>query len=223
MKSAVLFGLCLALAVPSASAQTPAPVRPGQGVLPPRILKEVKATYPPEAMKARLEGIVRLECVVEADGTVGDVRVLEGLDASLDAAAIGALKEWRFAPGTRNGTPVPVLVEVEISFRISYGPKLDSSDVFKPGGDVTTPRVVSDPKPEYPREVMGKRIRGTVVLECVVLTSGRVGEIRVKTPLEPALDAAAKQALQRWQFEPGTKDGKPVSVQVEVEMTFQLQ
>jgi len=63
---------------------------------------------------------VLLECVVRPDGSVGDVQILRSLDGvfGLDQEAIKAAKQWRFAPGTRLGEPVPVLVTIELTFTL---------------------------------------------------------------------------------------------------------
>jgi protein TonB len=71
-------------------------------------------------MRARLQGVVVLNCVVQPDGTCSDIRVARSLDAvfGLDQQAIASAREWRFRPGTRMGQPVPVLVTLEIAFTI---------------------------------------------------------------------------------------------------------
>jgi bla regulator protein BlaR1 len=96
------------------------PYRPGNGVESPSLTHEVKPQYTAAAMKARIQGSVLLECVVRADGTVGDITVTRSLDAvhGLDQAAIDAARQWRFKPGTRQGKPVPVLVTIEIAFTL---------------------------------------------------------------------------------------------------------
>ena len=57
-------------------------------------------------------------CIVRSDGTVGDIRLQRGLGAGLDQRAIEAVRQWRFAPATRLGTPVDVLVEVAVEFKL---------------------------------------------------------------------------------------------------------
>ncbi len=94
------------------------PYRPGSGVEPPHLLREVKPRYDEAARRAGIEGEVVLEVVVRADGTVGDLRVLQGLGGGLDARAAEAVRQWRFAPGLRQGTPVDVIVEVSVEFRL---------------------------------------------------------------------------------------------------------
>jgi protein TonB len=71
-------------------------------------------------MRAKVQGIVRLEGVVLADGTVGDVRVTKSLDSvfGLDQEAIKAAKQFKFVPGTRFGEPVAVMVPFEIAFAL---------------------------------------------------------------------------------------------------------
>jgi protein TonB len=92
--------------------------KPGNGVTAPKLIKEVKPSYPPDAMRRGVRGSVKLECVVRPDGTVVDVRVVQSLDPDLDAASMRALKEWTFSPGLKDGKAVPVLLEVEMSYSL---------------------------------------------------------------------------------------------------------
>lgn len=94
------------------------PYRPGSGIEPPRLLREVKAEYTDEARRRGLKGEVVLELVVRRDGTVSDVKVLRRLGAGLEDRAIQAVRQWRFAPATRRGTPVDVIVEVAVEFNL---------------------------------------------------------------------------------------------------------
>jgi TonB family protein len=92
--------------------------RPGTGVTAPRLIKEAKPGYTAEAMRAKIQGAVFLEAVVQTDGTVGEVRVTRSLDKKfgLDEECINTVKKWQFTPGTKDGVAVPVLVEVEMTF-----------------------------------------------------------------------------------------------------------
>jgi protein TonB len=94
------------------------PYRPGSGIEPPTLLKEVKPDYTEEARRRGVEGDVVMEIVVRRDGSVGDVRVLQGLGHGLDERAIAAVRRWRFNPATRRGAPVDVLVEVAMEFKL---------------------------------------------------------------------------------------------------------
>ena len=94
------------------------PYRPGSGVSPPELLREVKPDYTDDARRRGVEGDVVLEIVVRHDGTVGSVRVVERLGAGLDERAVAAVRQWRFKPATLRGTPVDVEVEVAVEFKL---------------------------------------------------------------------------------------------------------
>ena len=94
--------------------------RPGNGVLMPEVINEVKPSYTADAMRQKIQGIVMVEAVVMTDGSVGQVQVIRSLDGTfgLDQEAIKAVRRWRFKPGTRFGQAVPVLVEIELTFTL---------------------------------------------------------------------------------------------------------
>ena len=96
------------------------PYRPGGNVTPPTALYRGAPQYTVDAMRARIQGAVLLECVVETTGTCEQVRVVRSLDPAfgLDSEAVKAARLWRFRPGTRMGRPVPVLVTMEIQFTL---------------------------------------------------------------------------------------------------------
>jgi protein TonB len=94
------------------------PYRPGSGVEPPRLLREVKAQYTEDARTRGVTGDVVLEIVIRSDGSVGDVKVLRGLGFGLDDRAVAAVRNWKFSPARRLGTPVDVIVEVEVEFSL---------------------------------------------------------------------------------------------------------
>ena len=94
--------------------------RPGNGVSWPRLVREVKPNYTPDAMRAQVEGMVELDILVLADGSVGRVNIVRSLDArfGLDQEAINAVRRWRFDPGRRLGKAVATRVAVELSFNL---------------------------------------------------------------------------------------------------------
>jgi len=94
------------------------PFRPGSGIDPPRLQREVKPMYSDEGRRRSIEGDVVMEIVVRRDGSVGEVRVLRALGAGLEQRAIAAVKQWRFSPARRKGVAVDVLVEVAVGFAL---------------------------------------------------------------------------------------------------------
>ena len=96
--------------------------------------------------------------------------------------------------------------------------------VYQPGDGVTTPQVIKSVTPQYTSEAMKQMIEGAAVLDVVVKSDGKVGDVKVKESLDAVygLDENAVKAMKQWEFKAGTKDGKPVAVRVEVKMAFTL-
>jgi protein TonB len=92
----------------------------GNEVTTPVPLRRPPPAYTAEAMRARLQGVVVLNCVVRPDGRCSDIRVVKSLDMmfGLDQQAVASAREWQFRPGMRMGEPVSVLVTLEIGFSI---------------------------------------------------------------------------------------------------------
>ena len=93
---------------------------------------------------------------------------------------------------------------------------------FRVGGGVSAPRAIYAPDPEYSEEARKAKYQGTCVLWLVVGPDGRPREIRVARTLGLGLDEKAIEAVKTWKFEPAMKDGRPVAVQINVEVTFHL-
>ena len=94
------------------------PYRPGSGIEPPRLLREVKADYTEDARKRGISGAVVLEIVVRRDGSVGDIKILQGLAGGLNDRAVQAVRQWGFSPAHRQGAAVDVIVEVAVEFKL---------------------------------------------------------------------------------------------------------
>jgi protein TonB len=92
----------------------------GPGVTMPSIIARVDPKYTVQAMQLHIQGTAVIECVVRADGTVGDARIIRSLDRryGLDEEGLKAVRQWRFRPGLLNGKPVPVVVTIELMFSL---------------------------------------------------------------------------------------------------------
>jgi TonB family protein len=91
-----------------------------EGLTVPVALKMVNPKYTPDAMRAKIQGQVRVQAVIATDGTVDRVRVVQSLDraSGLDDAALEAAKKWLFSPGKLKDKAVPVAVEFLLDFRL---------------------------------------------------------------------------------------------------------
>ncbi|PYQ12307.1 MAG: hypothetical protein DMF80_19435 [Acidobacteria bacterium] len=93
-------------------------MRVGGQIKAPKKVRDMAPSYPEVAKQARVEGVVVLEAVISPEGRVNNVKVLRG-NALLDDAAVNAVKEWVYSPTLLNGVPVPVVMTVTVSFKLS--------------------------------------------------------------------------------------------------------
>jgi protein TonB len=101
-------------------APPPQPVRVGGQIREPAKLRHVDPAYPDVAVRAGVQGIVILECSLDPQGRVVDVRVLRGLPL-LTEPAIAAVKQWAYTPTLLDGVPVPVILPVTVRFALGTG------------------------------------------------------------------------------------------------------
>jgi protein TonB len=94
--------------------------------------------------------------------------------------------------------------------------------VFRVGGGVSAPRALYAPDPEYSEEARKAKFQGTCVLWLIVGPDGHPRDIKIARSLGLGLDEKAIEAVKMWKFEPAMKDGKPVAVQINVEVDFRL-
>jgi TonB family protein len=84
----------------------------------PVLIYRREPSYTEEARAAKIQGSVLLRVVVGTDGVPRQVQVLRSLDPGLDQKAVETVGTWKFKPGTKDGQPVPVMAQIEVSFRL---------------------------------------------------------------------------------------------------------
>ncbi len=187
---------------------------------PPELLQSVKSVYPPGVT-------VRLELKVNVDGSASVVKVLKGPE-EFHQAAIDAISQYRFKPGTLNGKVVPVQMPQSIIFRL---PKqqtpppasgdADSSKVLEFFMVEVKPKVMHSVKPMYPEEALRDSLEGKVFLKFIVNVDGSVSDVSVLRGLEE-FHQAAIDAVSQVRFKPAEHNGKPVAVWMVQPVSFQL-
>jgi TonB family protein len=109
---------------------------------------------------------------------------------------------------------------------VGYGPGEDwgvGGGAYKAGiGGVTAPSLLFKVEPEYSEDARKAKYQGIVLLSVVVDASGRATNVRVQRSLGLGLDEKAMEAVMKWKFQPGKKDGKPVPVAATIEVNFRL-
>jgi TonB family protein len=214
---------------PSGRFGAPAPV-----VVP---VKKIDPAYPDKARRAGIQGDVWLDVIILADGTVKTMSIARSLDTvfGLDQAAIAAVRQWQYPPLT-DGRAARPPQRVVIPFRLLDAPAAvaPSAPVEEFGkgalrpersdSRVILPRLKHEVPPVYTTAGLRARIVGSVGVEAVVLPDGTVGQARVVKSLDKAtgLDDQALGAAREWTFEPGTLDGKPVPMIVNIVIDFRL-
>lgn len=97
--------------------EEPQPLRITGDIQPPSKIVHVNPVYPPIARAARIQGTVRLQAIIDIDGNVSNLRIIESVTL-LDQAAIEAVRQWRYEPTRHGGRAVPVIMTVEVTFQL---------------------------------------------------------------------------------------------------------
>ena len=176
----------------------------------PAVIQKREPEYSEEARLARLAGTTVLSVVVGEDGTARNVRVTRALGLGLDQKAIEAVSTWKFRPAMKEGTPVPVAATIEINFRMGTPSpwRLKRATFDTPEG-AARPVLIQAPYPAEP----GPEENADVQVSFDVHENGIPISFHTKSnPNLPRLESEAIFILSGWQFRPGRKDGKPISV-----------
>jgi protein TonB len=92
------------------------PFKPRGQLAGPVPFEKADPKYPPELIKAHVQGEIVLYAIIRKDGSVDSIQIVRGLDPELDRDAIEALAQWKFRPGTRAGAPVDLEAVVHVPF-----------------------------------------------------------------------------------------------------------
>jgi TonB family protein len=227
--------------------------RAGGDVNSPTAIFKIDAGYPDQARSAGLSGTVVVRAIVGVDGVAREFKVVRAVAPVLDQKALETARLWRFRAGDKDGVPVPVEVLMEFAFGSGtqplpvqapvtspvtapppppsakapkdppYDPAFDAGPVYPIGAGVTAPTIIYKTEPSYTNEAREKKLSGNVNLSLIVNAAGQPKEIQVTRTLGMGLDEKAVEAVSKWRFKPGMKDGVPVRVRVTIFVAFQIQ
>jgi TonB family protein len=182
----------------AAPAQPQKTTREGQ----PKLLSRAKPVYPPEAKAQGIKGVVIVGGRVTTAGEVTDLKLLRSIPA-LDQAALDAARQFRFEP---------ILSEKQVVISIPFTPEGGRSPEWflrtpSAGEAGETPRkpqpkLLSKVEPVYPPQAKAQGLKGSVIVEGRVNTSGEVTEVKVLRSVSPVLDQAAIDAVKQYRFAP---------------------
>ena len=183
--------------------------RVGNGVSAPSLFRKVEPQYSEAGRKLRAQGRVLLSIVVQPDGTAQDLKVLTSLGYGLDEKAVEAVRKWQFKPSMKDGKPVPVGAQVDVSFSLGQAPGTNmwSSGLmaFAPEADLSLPVATDGTMPKSAGEISNE----SLVLEFTVGSSGSVKNIHAIHGAECA-SQLLRGSLATWTFRPAVRGNRSV-------------
>ena len=224
----------------------PMPEFPGGEAALMRFLNE-NLRYPAAAFKNGIQGCVTVQFIVKEDGSVGDVKVVRGVDPTLDEEAVRVCKALpKFIPSKQSGIRANVWFTLPITFKLDEAPNNlqtdESEDMANdtihnreimlrpteqmpefPGGQAALMKFINE-NLRYPATAIENGIQGRVVVQFVVKKDGSVNDnIMIVRGVDPALDQEAIRVCKTLpKFIPGKQNGQPVNVWFTLPITFKL-
>jgi len=211
---------------------------PGPGISPPLIIDRVAAAYPNDAPADAIAGASVLSLVIGADGLPVDIQAVRTHGVNFDTAAIEALKQSKFEPGTLDGKPVPVRIYARTPFfddkRPAYSriflrlvanggpsqPAQNNANRLGPGD--TPPVPLNTIEAEFSDDARRNRIQGIVLVSLLVNEEGIPIDLSVTRGLGHGLDEKALEAVSQYRFRPAMRDVVPIQSRIAVEVNFRL-
>jgi TonB family protein len=211
-----IIALLVALSFSLMAQAPPTPSRrPGFGgpVSPPSVVHKVEPEYSEEARRASLEGTVLLRIIVDEDGRPRELKVMRSLGLGLDEKAIVAVSNWQFAPGTKEGQPVPVQAQIEVNFRLlDHDSKLARWHLAR--AEFHIPDGAMRPVVEKSAALVvdSGANNATATLSFDIDEKGAPVNVRLDQSSDEGWSHDVAETLKKWSFTPASKDGSPVSV-----------
>jgi len=100
--------------------------------------------------------------------------------------------------------------------------KDSTGEIFRCCKDATAPKPISTPEPEFSEAARYEKFTGVLVLEIVIDKDGRIAHVKIVKPLGLGLDENAVKNVKTWRFTPGVREGQPVALQMNIEVSFNL-
>lgn len=221
---AVASTLTIPLLLASEESQTPS------ANTPPIPIRRSAPVYPRTMRKSGLIGEVSVSFEVNKKGDVQNPFVVKSNNPGFEAAAVEAVIQWKFKPGTVNGQPVITKMQIPIRFRLD-GAGDDAYSIDEPSKKErakmpenlrydTAPKLADVMEPIYPYKLARAGTRGKATVAMFIDTKGRVTAVQVIEASHPEFGLASLAAAERHQFEPAILNGKPVASAIKREFEF---
>jgi len=211
------------------------PQRVSAGVLAGNLISKVDPVYPDIAKKAHVQGPVVLRAVIAKDGTVKNLTLISGAPM-LVVSAVEAVEQWKYKPYLLNGEPTEVETTITVNYALSDSAKAAPTEpprraeqeyreivsAKQIGNGVSAPVLMYQVAPEYTPEAKQAKTEGIVLLNLIVDANGAPQVVHVLRGVGNGLDEKAVEAVKQYKFKPAMEDGKPVAVNLNIEVNFKL-
>lgn len=162
-------------------------------------------------------GVVTVRAVINEEGRVDDITIMEAAHPEFVAPAVEAIRKWRFEPAQKNGRPVKARIMQEMSFQVEgvppteplVAPERASKELPERFRYTDPPRVRLVVAPVYPLELLARDERGRAQVLFRVTEQGATADVEIVKATHPLFGEALKAALAQWRFRPARKAGVP--------------
>ena len=195
--------------------------------------------YPEKARADKVVGMVVVNFVVNSFGKIEKIKVERGVNAELDAEAVRVISDMPdWSPGKQHGTAVDVAYTIPIQFKLDGGSNKKSADLQNPskkpyaeveqmpefqGGQEAFMKFIIE-NVKYPRKASENNIQGKVLVNFIILSSGKIDNAKVIQSVSPELDVEALRVVSLMpDWKPGMQGGKVVDVEYTMPIQFKLQ
>jgi TonB family protein len=196
----------------------------------------VAPVYPALARQARIQGDVVVRLTIDEGGVPTDIRLVSG-HPMLSPAVLDAVRQWRFRPYEVDEKAVEADTQITVRFRLGPTEEQRSENrrtewvnafeqrtgehVFTADEEIDAVRILQRRAVKIPGGVSARAAKSDVEVWCIVDAGGNVGDVRVASPGEALMDAAAVEAVRKWRFAPARHRGLPVAQVLTLIVEFQ--
>ena len=191
----------------------------GDGLTPAKLVHGARAAFPNDPGQTGVKRVCALRLVIGTDGIPVTIQVLNQEPSPFDDAAIAAVKQSQFKPGSYKGSPVPTRIMVLVPFFAgSDGPVPDVATASHIG--VSAPVPMNSVQAAYPKDARKKGVHGVVLVLLRVTEDGLPADALIVKSLGPGFDENALKAAAKYRFSPPTLLGVPVPMDIVVSADF---
>lgn len=188
----------------------------------PVLVEKINPAYPEEAKKQGIQGLEILQAQIDSSGNIINLKPLSSTHPVLTESAMGAIRQWKYTPGTVSDKPTTVPLTVMVNYILDKQSQSSRQGEVRFSIDSPRLRLLKRVAPEYPAQAMEDNIQGKVIIMAFVDKNGYIRHMKVFKG-HPVLARAAVSAIKEWRFEPYMFGGQRQSILFTVTVDFNLE